>query len=76
MSHTSHNYGHCAHTRLSFCQVCQVVYCHGCDQEWAPKATCWWTTTGYGGSLGDGERTNQYPHGTVLCETTPHTHGG
>ncbi len=51
----SHSHKHCAHTHLSYCQLCQVVYCHDCSQEWTAKQTWWGTTLTYGTS------STQYP---------------
>ena len=66
----SHNHKHCAHTHLSYCTTCQVVYCHDCSQEWSPRTTTWTfpNTFTYGPTT--------YPPGTVLCGSTAHTHKG
>ena len=74
-----HAHAHCAHTHISYCAVCQVVYCHDCSQEWTQKPAWTWAwpnTYGYGGTLLGQTTTGQYPQGTVLCNEKPHTHGG
>ena len=48
MSHDRHAHRHCAHTHLSHCAICQVVYCHDCNQEWVARATWWGQTYSYG----------------------------
>ena len=69
----SHNHKHCAHTHLSFCSTCQVVYCHDCSQEWTQRTTWAFPNTFTYGTTTNlpGSNVNPYPPNTVLCR-----HGG
>jgi hypothetical protein len=75
MTHTKHAHAHCAHTHVSYCATCQVVYCHDCAQEWTPKTLwCWpntYTLTGASATYGSGTLTT----GGVV-NPHPHVHGG
>lgn len=74
-----HNHKHCAHTHLSFCQLCQVVYCHDCSDEWRKQWPWPWQTTGTitTGTYGLGYKTMTNAECPVqVGHTAPHTHGG